>query len=301
MASIRILPLIAIISLSAAALPGSAQTRAPLVTGEQGVAVNREDIETAMQRVPEASRAAVMARVDNLSRQAEELYIRRVLAADAEKSGLDKSPAVAAALKQARERILSDAQIGALEQSAKLSDDTMLAYARDVYRSNPKRFELPAQTRARHILIGRSLDGKAKDKANDLLLKIRGGLSFEDAAKQFSGDYATAGKGGDLGYFSAGSMVKPFEDAVAKLSKPGELGPEVVETEFGFHIIQLTNRREAGVQPFEEVRETLEREIRAKAQNEARQARVEAIQRSAKVDVQGLEAMAAEYAKKTKP
>lgn len=290
----------ALILTSALALPALAQTPAPLVTGESGVIVTRTDIEAAMERVPEASRAAVMARVDNLSRQAEQIYIRRVLAADAEKSGLDKSPEVAAALAQARERILSDAQMSAIQQGVKLSDDTVRAYARDVYRSNPKRFEAPAQTRAKHILIGVSPDGKAKEKAAELLAKIQGGLSFEDAARQFSGDYASAAKGGDLGWFSAGTMVKPFEDAVAKLGKPGEIGADLVETQFGFHIIQLVGRREAGIQPFDDVREMLEQEVRAKAQNEARQTRVEAISRAAKVDVPGLEAMAAEYAKKTK-
>lgn len=237
-----------------------------------------------------------MSRVDNLSRQAEEIYIRRTLAVDAEKAGLEKDPIVQALLKQARERILSDAQAAELEKTARLSDETVSAYARDVYRTNPKRFETAEQTRARHILIGRSADGKARERAAEVLQQIRAGQSFEEVAKKQSGDYATAAKGGDLGYFSAGQMVKPFEEAVAKLSKPGEIS-DLVETEFGFHIVKLEDRRPAGVRPFEEVREGLEREIRAKAQNEARQARIDAIQRAAKVDVPGLEALAARYAK----
>lgn len=281
-------------------VPASAQPSTPLVTGEGGAAVTRADIEVALERVPEASRDAVMARLDNLSRQAEQIYIRRVLAADALREGLDKSPEVASALAQARERILSDAKLAALTRSVKLSDEALAAYARDVYKSNPKRFEHPAQTRARHILIGNSPDGKQKERAEELLARIQAGLPFEEAARDFSGDYASAAKGGDLGWFTAGTMVKPFEDAVAKLSKPGEIGPEVVETQFGFHVIQLVNRREAGIQPFEEVRETLEREALLKAQEDARQARIQAISRSAKVDVPGLEAMANEYAQKLK-
>lgn len=278
-----------------------AQTPAPLVTGEGGVTVGRADLEAAMERVPEASRAAVMARLDNLSRVAEQVYVRRVLAADAQKSGLDKDPEVAAALAQARERILSDAQLAAISQGVKLSEDTLAAYARDVYRSNPKRFEAPAQTRARHILIGNSADGKAKERAEELLAKIKAGLSFEDAARQFSGDYASAAKGGDLGWFSAGVMVKPFEEAVSKLGKPGEIGAEVVQTQFGYHIVQLVGRREAGIVPFDEVRPVLEQEVRAKAQGEARQNRIEAISREAKVDVPALEAIAKEYAGKLDP
>ena len=299
MASLRSLSL-ALALASACMLPAHAQSTPPLVTGEHGVTVTRTDIEVAMERVPEASRAAVMARVDNLSRQAEQLYIRRVLALDAEQAGLDKTPEVAAALAQARQRILSDAQLAAISQGVKLSDEAVSAYARDVYRSNPERFKVPAQTRARHILIGNSPDGKAQERATELLARIKGGLSFEDAAREFSGDYASAAKGGDLGWFSAGAMVKPFEDAVAKLKAPGELGAEVVQTQFGYHIIQLVNRREAGIQPFDEVRESLEREVRAKAEEEARQTRIQAISRAARVDVPGLEAMAREYEQKSK-
>ena len=292
---------VTLVLASLSSVAAQAQAPVPLVTGEHGITITRTDIEMAMEAIPEASRAAVMARVNNLSRQAEQVYIRRVLAIDAEKSGLDKTPAIAAALAQARERILSDAQIDAIERSVTLSDDTVRAYARDVYRTNPKRFEAPAQTRARHILIGASPDGKAKERATDLLSRIRGGLSFEDAARQFSGDYASAAKGGDLGWFSAGTMVKPFEEAVAKLNSPGEIAADLVETQFGFHIVQLVGRREAGIRPFDEVREALEREVRTKAQNEARQTRIEAISRSAKVNVPALEAMAAEYEKKAKP
>lgn len=301
MALLRFHPLVITLAAASACLvPARAQPTSPLVTGEHGVTVTRTDIEVAMERVPEASRNAVMARVDNLSRQAEQIYIRRVLALDAEQAGLDKTPEVAAALAQARQRILSDAQLAAISHGVKLSDDTVRAYARDVYRSNPERYKVPAQTRARHILIGNSVDGKAKERAQELLAKIKAGLPFEDAAREFSGDYASAAKGGDLGWFSAGAMVKPFEEAVAKLREPGEIGADVVETQFGFHIIQLVNRREAGIQPFEEVRETLEREVRAKAEDEARQARIQAISHAAKVDVPGLEAMANEYAQKLK-
>lgn len=287
--------LVALLAASSAVAP--AQTApAALVTGENGVTVTRDDLVAASMRIPEASRQAVMARVNNLSRQAEEIYLRRALAADAERAGLDKDPVTQALLRQARERILSDAQVQALEQTAKLSDDTVRAYARDVYRTNPKRFETPAQTRARHILIGRSPDGKAEERARELLEQLRKGENFEDMAKRHSGDYATAARGGDLGYFSAGTMVKPFEDAVAKLTQPGQLS-DLVETEFGFHIVKLESRRPAGQRPFEEVREALEREIRAKAAQEARQARIDVIQRAAKVDVPAMEALAAEYGK----
>lgn len=284
------------LTLALAAGMAAAQAPAPLVTGEHGVVVSKEDITAASQRIPEASRQAVLSRVNNLSRQAEEIYLRRALAVDAERAGLDKDPIIQALLRQARERILSDAQVFALEQTAKLSDETVRAYARDVYRSNPKRFETPAQTSARHILIPRTPDGKGEARANELLAQIRKGANFEEMAKQHSTDYATAARGGDLGFFSVGAMVKPFEEAVAKLTQPGQIS-DIVETDFGYHIVRLDARREGGVRSFDEVREALEQEIRAKAAQEARQARIEAIQRAAKVDVPAMEALAAEFGK----
>jgi peptidyl-prolyl cis-trans isomerase C len=288
--------LLPVAMLATAAL---AQTPAPLVTGEHGVAVTRDDIAAAALRIPDASRQAAMSRVNNISRQAEEIYIRRALAVDAERAGLDKDPVVQALLRQARERILSDAQIKALEQTAKLSDDTVRAYARDVYRSNPRRFETPAQTRARHILIARTPDGKAEEKAAEILARAKKGENFEELARQHSADYATAARGGDLGFFAAGQMVKSFEDAVARLTQPGQIS-DIVETEFGYHIVKLEARREAGMRTFDEVRESLEREVRAKAAQEARQARIDVIQRAAKVDAAAMEALAAEYGR-TKP
>lgn len=267
-----------------------------VVTGEHGVTVTSDDLEAAFQRVAAPQRPAVMSRIDNLSRQSEEIYIRRALAVDAERSGVDKDPEVLAALRQARERILSDAQLQRLEQTAKLADETVRAYARDVYRTNPKRFDHPAQTRARHILIARG-DNNAKERASEILSRIRKGESFEALAAKHSADYANAQKGGDLGFFAAGTMVKPFEDAVGKLEKPGDVS-DLVETEFGFHIVRLEARRPAGTAPFEEVREPLEREVRLKAQQEARQARIQAIQGAAKVDVKTMEALAEEYGRR---
>lgn len=273
--------------------PSAAAAAKPVVVGEYGVTITAADLEAAFQRVAPPQRPAVMSRVDNLSRQSEELYLRRVLAIDAEKAGLEKDPVIQAQLRQARERILSDAQVQRIEQGAKLADDTVRAYARDVYRSNPKRFEHPAQTRARHILIARG-DTNAKERAAEILKRIRSGESFEELAAKHSADYANSQKGGDLGFFAAGTMVAAFEDAVSKLAKPGDVS-DLVETEFGFHIVRLEARRPAGTTPFEEIREALEREVRLKAQQEARQARIDTIQRAAKVDVPAMEALAKEF------
>jgi peptidyl-prolyl cis-trans isomerase D len=97
--------------------------------------------------------------------------------------------------------------------------------------------------KASHILIKWDKDtpeekAKAKEKATKILKEIKGGADFAAKAREFGTD-GTASKGGDLGYFTSGQMVKPFEDAVFKAKKTGLL-PELTETTFGYHIISVT-------------------------------------------------------------
>jgi peptidyl-prolyl cis-trans isomerase D len=100
--------------------------------------------------------------------------------------------------------------------------------------------------RAKHILIkwtdaSDAAKAEAKEKARNILKDIKGGASFEAKAREFGTD-GTASRGGDLGWFSSGQMVKPFQDAVFGASKTGVLN-DVVETEFGYHIIEVTNAK----------------------------------------------------------
>ena len=101
-----------------------------------------------------------------------------------------------------------------------------------------------ASARAKHILIkwadtGAAAKKEARDKAQGILRDIKGGADFGAKAREFGAD-GTASRGGDLGWFSTGQMVKPFETAVFGATRPGVLN-DVVETEFGYHIIEVTN------------------------------------------------------------
>lgn len=98
--------------------------------------------------------------------------------------------------------------------------------------------------RAKHILIkwadtSESAKKEARDKAQNILKDIKGGADFGAKAREFGTD-GTASRGGDLGWFSSGQMVKPFEDAVFKATRTGVLN-DVVETDYGYHIIDITN------------------------------------------------------------
>ena len=143
------------------------------------------------------------------------------------------------------------------------------ADVRDAYDKNQSRFGEGEQRRASHILFTVGDNGSAKDKgaarklAADTLAKLRTNPNdFAKLARELSKDPGSAGNGGDLGFFGRDMMVKPFEEAAFKL-KAGEMS-DVVESDFGFHIIRVTEIKGAQVKPFDEVKA----QIRAELQRE---------------------------------
>ncbi|MBW2485454.1 MAG: peptidyl-prolyl cis-trans isomerase, partial [Deltaproteobacteria bacterium] len=125
------------------------------------------------------------------------------------------------------------------------------------YRENLSRYANPEQRSARHILIKTSEEdsvdalAEKKDRAAKILELARTGEDFAELAKQYS-EGPSGPKGGDLGFFSRGRMVKPFEDAVFSLNE-GDIS-DLVETQFGFHIIKLEKIEPAHTKTLEEVK-----------------------------------------------
>jgi len=122
-------------------------------------------------------------------------------------------------------------------------------------------FKRPEQVRASHILCGvdpkasKEEKEKAKEKADKLLKEIKGGKDFAELAKTNSTCPSKA-QGGDLGFFGKGQMVPAFESAAFAL-KPGEVS-NVVETQFGYHIIKVTEKKDAGSATFNEVKDKIQ-------------------------------------------
>ena len=253
-----------------------------LARGPSGLVITSADVSADMARLPEETRRIIQGKPESLQQIASNLMVRRVLAFEASQSALAQSPAVVATLGLARDRVLSDARLAQMDVQNAPSDAAVENYARQVYLTSPEKFERPAQTRARHILITKT-GPESLQKANALLMQLKGGASFDDLAKANSADPGSAAKGGDLGFFGAGNMVRPFEDAVNKLAKPGDLS-EPVESQFGYHIIRLEERREKGRQAFEEVRAQLVGEARNAILTEARLLKVQAMLKDVSFD-----------------
>ncbi len=151
----------------------------------------------------------------------------------------------------------------ALQQGIVLAEADVRAY----YEQNAARLSGNEERRASHILLTVAPDAAAADKAAvrekaaTLLAQVKAApQTFADVAKTQSQDPGSAVNGGDLDFFARGAMVKPFEEAVFALQKGGI--SELVETEFGFHIIQLTDIKTPPVRSFESMRAEMEADLK---------------------------------------
>jgi peptidyl-prolyl cis-trans isomerase C len=243
--------------------PGSQPaTPAPAATGDDPVvitagtlAIHRSELEKAMDSLPDQYKQYALGPG---KRQFAEQYLQmKLLASQGAAAGLDKSPELQAKLEMARENLLAQAQVKALEQEIKVSDEDL----RKAYEAKKDQYE---EVKARHILIAfkgspaaqpgkpELTEDQAKAKAEDLRKQLVGGANFDELAKKESDDQGSAAHGGDLGAFHRGQMVPEFENA-AFAAKPGEITP-VVRTQFGFHIIKVDSHETT---PFEKVKDSL--------------------------------------------
>lgn len=166
----------------------------------------------------------------------------------------------------------------------KIADDEAQKY----FDENKKRFTTKERVKAAHILIKASGDDKAKlDEAKK---KVDGiykeasakGADFAALAKAKS-EGPSAPRGGDLGWFTRGRMVKEFEEAAFKM-KPGEVS-KPVQTKFGYHIIKVTEREEEGEKKFDEVKEDIVKRLEARKFREARESFIAGLKKDGKVEV----------------
>lgn len=153
--------------------------------------------------------------------------------------------------------------LASIEKGITVSDDDLRKY----YTENAARFSTPEERRASHILVKADAGAKpeeraaAKAKAEAILARVKAKpASFADEARQNSDDPGSRSQGGDLDFVGRGAMVKPFEDAVFSLAA-GQTS-ELVETEFGFHIIRVTAVRGGQKKSFEDARPEILTEVR---------------------------------------
>jgi peptidyl-prolyl cis-trans isomerase D len=150
------------------------------------------------------------------------------------------------------ERVRAEYIVLAAEALARQEPPTE-AEIKAAYDARASQFRVEEQRRASHILV------KTREEADNLLADLKKNPGrFAELAKKHSQDPGSAEKGGDLGFFGRGMMVKPFEDAVFKL---GQNETQVVESEFGFHVLRVTGIQAGKARAYDEVRKDLAEEL----------------------------------------
>ena len=151
---------------------------------------------------------------------------------------------------------------------------------RDYYQQHQDEFARPEQVHARHIVVSpeKKTDAEAQAKIAAAQARLAKGEAFATVASEVSDEPAAKTSGGDLGYFGRGQMDKTFEDA-AFGGKPGALiGP--IKTKFGYHLIEVLDKRAAGAQPFEEVRDMIRQRLSTEQTTQAAETRAKALAKS---------------------
>jgi peptidyl-prolyl cis-trans isomerase C len=227
------------------AAPGGAND--PVVAKVNGQPIYSSDVRDAAASLPPSAR--------NMSPQQlfpmllDQLIDGQALIAEARKTGLDKNPIVQRQVQDASDRALETAllhqQIGPL-----VTEDAVRArYDQDIAAKPPE-----VEVHARHILVADEATAKK------IIAELKKGADFAALSKQYSTDPGAKQQNGDLGFFKKDEMVPEFADAAFAL-KDGEVSPEPVHSQFGWHVIQVIERRQAPPVPFEQARDELRQQM----------------------------------------
>ena len=247
----------------AAAPPAAEKAGPPSVAIVDGTPISRDAFDDYLKGLLRGKPITDVT-ADEKNQVLDQMINMQLIAAQAEKDGLDKDPEVATRIALLRTQILADA---AAQKYVKANEPTD-AELQTAYDSAADKTEYHAS----HILV------PTKEKADQLIKKIKGGAKFEDVAKAESTDNSKT-NGGDLGWFTLTRMAKPFGDAVKTLKK-GEMTQEPVQTQFGWHVIKLEDTRETAPPPFEQVKQQVNNGVIQKKL----QAYVDTLKKTAKIE-----------------
>jgi peptidyl-prolyl cis-trans isomerase C len=166
-----------------------------------------------------------------------------------------------------------------IASQVKVTDEQVQTF----YNENKDKLQQPERVHLRHILVKSDPKAtpedkkKAKEKADAILARVKAGEDFGKLARESSDDPGSKDNGGDLSWVSKGQTVPPFEKAAFALQKPNDISP-VVESQFGYHVIQLVEKKDAGLVPLADVKDNItsflkNREIQQKLEDRVKQLR----------------------------
>jgi peptidyl-prolyl cis-trans isomerase C len=208
-----------------------------------GQAITKETLDAVVEMVGRSGQATV-----DKKGIVDDLVITELARQEANKSGLAEREDIKQKVKDFTDKLVLSAWTQEKAASFNISDDELKAsYDKQIAGADKYEYH------ARHILM------KTKEEAEKVIKDLDNKVDFADLAKK-SSDGPSAANGGDLGWFRLSTMVKPFADAVAKM-EPGTTTKEPVQTEFGWHVIKLEERRDVKPPEFASVKDQLKRQL----------------------------------------
>ncbi len=220
----------------------------PIVAKVDGKNILRSEVIAFMKNMPPQMQQLPMENVFPIV--LEQVINGKIVEEKADKTDVANDPEVAKRMNEAKDQIVRVVYMEKEIEKNLSAERVKKAY--DKFVSEQGKVE---EVKARHILVD------SEDTAKDIIKKIEGGAKFEDLAKEQSKDTANKSSGGDLGYFTKQDMVKEFGDAAFAMKK-GDVSKAPVKTQFGWHVIQVEDRRERPVPSFETVKPALESQER---------------------------------------
>lgn len=242
-----------------------------ILAESRNVRITGQDLETELLRVPAQHRAEVLASRARIAKLLESILINKTLAAEARSAGIDHEPEMNRQIQSAADKLLAQEQTNRAMKAVTVPDFTQRA--RELYQLDSEKYTLPPTVHASHILV--KTKSRSPEEALKLIKDVReqavaGKKKFEDLAVEYSEDPSAKTNKGDLGFFDAGRMVKPFADAAFAMTTPGEIS-EPVKTNYGYHIIQFHEKKAKVVRSFDEVKDKIIQGERDKFLSEFRQ------------------------------
>lgn len=185
----------------------------------------------------------------------DELVGQKLLYLDAIENNMDKNEDFIKVMEKSKESLLQQYALGKLLKNVEVTEEEIQSF----YEENKEVLKEKESVNASHILV------EDLEKAEDLYKKIKDGENFEELAKEFSTCPSNA-KGGNLGDFTRGQMVKEFDEKVFSM-EVGEIS-EPIKTQFGYHIIKLNDKKESKEKSIDELKDRIHMEVRRKKEQE---------------------------------
>lgn len=262
-AGLVVLPILLLLAACGNAASPAADA-AETVATVNGKPIDKSEFELYLQTVRQQSQREI---TDAERSQILDQFISmKLAAAAAEKAGVTKQLQVEDQLALARMNVIVDAGLQKYLEEHPVTD----AELKPEYDSQVAK--MPREYHARHILV------EDKATADAITKDLQGGADFAKTAEQKSKD-PSAKSGGDLGWFTLDTMVKPFGDAVASL-QPGQLTPQPVQSQFGWHVIKVEESRAAAAPAFDEVKDR----VKVIVQRKKLQVYLDELRKNAKIE-----------------